>query len=218
MNSDNKKEIDKIEGINAVMIIEVLGKPPEHLTETLNEIVKKIDEEKGVSVLSKKINEPILIKDQKEFYTSFAEIEVGVKEIFNLGILMFKYMPAHIEVISPELIALTNNGWNEILNEITRRLHGYDEIARIVQAEKNILEKKLRELMPDKKEEKGSEQVQASSASMRSVEREKKSAVVEAGKEMEKAAAQKIKHQTKVKSPKQEKNERVGYNKSSRGH
>jgi len=136
-----------------MMIIEVLGKPPEHLKETLEEIIKKIDAEKGVSVIFKKINEPVLMKEQKEFYTSFAEIEIEVEEILHLAILMFKYMPAHIEIISPELIALTNNGWNDVLNELTRRLHGYDEVARIIQVEKNILEKKLRVALENKKKE-----------------------------------------------------------------
>lgn len=139
--------IEETKGIGATLIIDVIGRPPEHLTETLNEIVKKIDEEKGVTVVNKKINEPTLMKDQKNFYTSFAEVEVEVEEIFGIVILMFKYMPAHIEILNPELIALTNNGWNEILNELTRRLHGYDEIARIVQTEKGILEKKLREAL-----------------------------------------------------------------------
>jgi len=49
-------------------------------------------------------------------------------------------------------------------------------------------------------------------------EKEKKAAVVEAGKESEKAKAKESKHTVKAKSPKQEKNERAGYNKSSRGH
>jgi len=52
----------------------------------------------------------------------------------------------------PELIALTNNGWNDVLNELTRRLHGYDEIARVLQIEKNVLEKKLREILLKKEE------------------------------------------------------------------
>ena len=133
--------IEETKGINAILIIDVIGKPPKYLTETLSGIIKKIDAEKGVNVVGKKINEPKLMKDQKDFYTNFAEIEVEVQEIFNLVILMFKYMPAHIEIISPELIALTNNGWNEILNELTRRLHGYDEIARIVQTEKESWKK-----------------------------------------------------------------------------
>ena len=145
-------EDKETKGIYAMMIIEVIGRPPEHLTQTLNDLIDKIGEEKGVVVKEKKVNEPSLMKDQKEFYTSFAEIEVEVEEIFNLVELMFKYMPAHIEIISPELIALTNNGWNDILNQVVQKLHGYDEIARIIQTEKIILEKKLKEALAEKKE------------------------------------------------------------------
>lgn len=144
--SSNKFE--ETRGIRAIMIIEVIGKPPEHLVETLNNLIKQIDEEKSVRVNEKKVNEPILMKEQKDFYTSFAEIEVEVEDIMYLASLMFKYMPAHIEIISPEFIALSNNGWSEILSEIIRRLHGYDEVARIIQIEKAVLEKKLMELMP----------------------------------------------------------------------
>jgi len=167
---------EETKNIRAVMIFDIIGKPPEHLTETLNNLITKIDEEKGVYVKEKKINEPVLIEDsknspknkntkntepnskkdsdsasQKEFYTSFAEVEVEVEDILYLVILMFKYMPAHIEIITPELIALTNNGWNDILNELTRRLHGYDEIARILQLENAKMQKKLREMLEEKK-------------------------------------------------------------------
>jgi hypothetical protein len=133
--------------IKAAMIIEVLGKPPEHLIDTLEKLIEGIDKEKGVKVLSKNVKEPQSLKDNPEFYTSFAEIEVEVEEILYLIMLMFKYMPAHIEIISPETITLNNNGWDELLNELTRRLHGYDEVARVLGIEKNILERKLRDLM-----------------------------------------------------------------------
>ena len=143
--------LNETKNIRVMLIIEVLGRPPKHLTEALEKISGKIDEEKGVTVKEKKINKPVKMKEQKGFYTSFAEIEVEVEEILHLAILMFKYMPAHIEILSPELIALTNNGWNDIFNELTRRLHGYDEVARVIQTEKAILEKKLREVLDEKK-------------------------------------------------------------------
>jgi membrane protein insertase Oxa1/YidC/SpoIIIJ len=147
----NKKE-QETKGIRSTIILEIIGKPPEHLIETLEEIIKKIDEEKGVRVIDKKINEPILMKDNKEFYTTFAEVNIEVEEISYLAIIMFKYMPAHVEVIEPELIALTNNGWTDILSELTRRLHGYDEIARILQIQNSQMQKKLQELLPKNKE------------------------------------------------------------------
>jgi hypothetical protein len=138
--------------IKAAFILEIIGRPPEHLAETLAGIIKQIEAEKGVKVVDKKINEPVLMKEQKDFYTSFAEIEVDVEDVLYLAILMFKYMPAHIEIISPEEISLANSGWNDIFNELARRLHGYDEIARILQMEKTILENKLREVFGQKSE------------------------------------------------------------------
>ncbi len=138
--------LSETNNVRAIIILEVIGRPPEHLTETLENIAKNIGEEKGVKVVEKEINVPITMKENKDFYTSFAEIEVEVEAIMQLVALMLKYMPAHIEIISPEFIASTNNGWNDILNETVRRLHGYDEVARIIQTEKVILENKLREL------------------------------------------------------------------------
>jgi hypothetical protein len=139
MNFSDKK-------IRVILILEVIGRPPEFLTETLNEMVKKISEEKGVKVVDKKINPPVLMKDQKDFYTSFAEVEVEVENMISAAILMFKYMPAHVEVVSPQNISMTNADFDDILNEVTRRLHGYEEIARIMQNEKMVLEAKLRGL------------------------------------------------------------------------
>ena len=146
-------------GIKAMLVLEVIGKPPEHLVEALEELIKKMDEEKGVKVREKKINEPVIIKDAKTgeenkqgFYTTFAEIEVEVEDILYLAVLMFKYMPSHIEIIEPELIALTNSGWNDIFNELTRRLHGYDEVTRVLQVERNILEQKLKAILEERKE------------------------------------------------------------------
>lgn len=129
------------------MILEIIGKPAEHLVETLEEIIKEIGNEKGVKINNKKINEPVELKDRKDFFTTFAEIEFEVEEAIQLAILMFKYMPAHVEVVSPESIVLTNNEYGDILSELTRRLHKYDEVARVVQMEKDILEKKLKDVL-----------------------------------------------------------------------
>lgn len=134
--------------IKAMMIFEVIGRPPEHLTETLNQIIDAVSKEKGVKITERKVNEAVLMKDQKDFYTNFAEIEVEIEELFHLIMLMFKYMPTHVDVIEPENLKLTNNNLNEVLNELGRKLHQYDEVARILQIEKSVLEKKLREVLP----------------------------------------------------------------------
>ena len=148
MNLKNKNPVAK--GISARYILEIIGHPPEHLAETLEKLIAEMGKEKGVKVLDKKIMEPVEMEQQKGFYTTFAEVEVEVEEVLHLALLMFKYMPANVEIIEPELIALSNNGWSEILSEITRRLHSYDEVARVLQIQNSEMQKKLQELMPKK--------------------------------------------------------------------
>ncbi|MDD5699735.1 MAG: hypothetical protein PHH00_00885 [Candidatus Nanoarchaeia archaeon] len=153
---------DEKQKISALMILEVIGKPKEFLTETLENLAKQMDTESGIVVKSKNIKEPKKMDEQTsvaddsggkfkveptDFYVSFAEIEVEAESIFNLVFLMFKYMPANVEIFSPEVLALTNNGWNEILNELIRRLHSYDEVARVLQVEKAVLENKLKSIL-----------------------------------------------------------------------
>lgn len=142
--------LDETKNIRAVFILEIIGRPAEHLSKTLNMIIGRMKEEKGVIIKEHRVNEPVLMKDQKDFYTNFAEIELEAENSLKLLQMVFQYMPAHIEITYPENIKLTNDGFGGILNELTRRLHGYDEVARVIQIEKNILEKKLKALLEEK--------------------------------------------------------------------
>ena len=160
---------DEATKVRALMMLEVIGRPPEHLVETLELLIKKLGEEKGVEIKNKDIKKPAPMekkirvndsgeketeKPQEDFYTTFAEIEFEVDDVSALAYIIFRYMPAHIEIISPQSITLSDNGWNELFNELIRRLHGYDEVARVLQVEKGILERKLKGLMEGKEDSK----------------------------------------------------------------
>lgn len=162
--------------IRAVLILEVIGKPQKFLTDTLENLITQMGQEQGVNVKNKDIKEPrrmeeragiaspsgekFNIQEQKDFYVNFAEVEVETDTLFHLVFLMFKYMPAHVEIITPETISITNHSWNEVLNDLIRRLHGYDEIARVLQVEKAILENKLKSMLEsDTKENKKPEKI-----------------------------------------------------------
>ena len=138
------------EKITTTFILEIIGKPAEHLTETLKNIIERMGKEKGVVVKNQKINKPAPMKKQKDFYTNFAEVELEIEGYLKLVLMVFGYMPAHVDIISPENIKLTNDGLTGILNELTRRLHGYDELARVIQMERKILERKLKALLEEK--------------------------------------------------------------------
>jgi len=138
MSSDKQK-------ILATIILEIIGKPAKLLEDTLKDLIEKMKQEKHIKVLENKINEPEEMENQKGFFTTFAEIDIETEDAQEIINLVFKYMPAHIEIISPENLKITNVNLNATLNELTRRLHAYDQVVRIIQNEKNILEKKLKD-------------------------------------------------------------------------
>ncbi|MBL7058853.1 hypothetical protein ISS08_00155 [Candidatus Pacearchaeota archaeon] len=139
--------------IRATFILEIIGAPAEHLVKTLENIIGQIKKEKGIKLISSKINEPKVLEQRKDFFATFAEVEIEADEAMQISLLMFKYMPAHVEIISPENLSLTNHDLGEILSELARRLHSYDEMARVLQIQKENLEKTVKELT-EKSEEK----------------------------------------------------------------
>lgn len=138
-----------MEKIQARVILEILGRPPEHITSSLGALIDRMAKEQGVKILDKKMHEPIEVKDSKDLYTTFAEIlaELDSFEIF-IGI-MFAYMPANIEIISPEKVVFTNTSFNFLSGRLLTRLHEYDAIAKKMIMDRDFLVNKLKEVAPD---------------------------------------------------------------------
>lgn len=134
--------------IQAGLIIEILGKPAGHIKDALGGLIKKLGSEQGVKVIESKIHEPRLVKDSKEVYTTFAEVSVEFDSLANYFGVMFAYMPAHIEITSPEKFPLSNAELNELGNRLLARLHDYDGLTKKFIYERNFLAKKLQEVAP----------------------------------------------------------------------
>ncbi len=130
--------------LRGFFIFEMLGRPPKHLESTLSQFVDKISKEEDLEVFNQKINKPKKVeKAEEEIYTSFAETEIEFKDISALFKLIFVYMPSHIEITEPEEISIKNFDFSSLMNELTRKLHKYDEIAKRITIERNILLKRL---------------------------------------------------------------------------
>ena len=134
--------------LQANIVLEILGRPPEHGKQALNVLIEKLGFEKGVKVLEKTIHEPIRVENSKDLFTTFAEITLKLESINNYLGILFAYMPSHIELIHPEKINLTNIDLNELGNKLISRLHEYDAITKKALLEHEIIVKKLYEVAP----------------------------------------------------------------------
>ncbi len=115
------------------MIIEVAGRPAEHLKKALEDHVEKLNNLKGVSLISKEFVEPKLIEDEKQIFTCHSEVEVEVETLFRLTELIFDFMPSSVEVLEPETVKLSAQESTMFLNDLSGRLHKYDEIVKVAQ-------------------------------------------------------------------------------------
>ena len=135
--------------IQARLMIEILGRPPENVKEALNTITTKIGSESGVKIINKQYHEPIPAQDSKDLFTAFVEIEAEFDTIENYLGIVFAYMPSNVEMISPEKITLSNAQLSEIASKITQRLHDYDAITKRTLVERDIVLQRLREVAPE---------------------------------------------------------------------
>lgn len=138
-----------MEHIEARMIVEIMGRPAEHVTSTLNLLADKIGSEQGVKLKDKKIHEPIPVKDSKDLFSTFAELEVEFDSVVSCFRVVFAYLPSNFEIISPESIKMKNEDITTLANAISARLHDYDAIAKRLVAEREMLVNKLKTLEPE---------------------------------------------------------------------
>jgi len=141
--------------IKATIILEMIGRPKEHLAEVMAKIIEEIGKEKGVKVTGKKDNEPknlenkdkegkvIEVSEEQMLYTTFSEVDLEMDDIFSLIKISFVYMPANIEIVSPHDFKFSNLDFGSLMNGVIAKLHNYDSVAKAAMMENQILARKL---------------------------------------------------------------------------
>jgi len=134
--------------IQANLILEILGRPAEHVKEALDTLVTKLGAERGVKLIDKNCHEPRPVENSPDLFTTFAEVTLELESLDNYFGLLFAYMPSNIELIHPEKITMTNTGLNDLGNKLAARLHEYDAITKKALMEYEIVTNKLKEVAP----------------------------------------------------------------------
>jgi hypothetical protein len=152
--------------IKTMMVFEILGRPAEHLTSVMNQLIDKIGSEKGIQINDRKIHEPKLVEQKdkegnvikapvgKEMFSGFSEVQIETDHVLDLLRIVFTYMPSHVEVIKPSDFELKNFDLTAVANEIARKLHNYDAIAKNALLHNKMLQDKLEEVMNQSKNKK----------------------------------------------------------------
>ena len=164
MFSKEKKEI------KFRSIIELMGRPPEFLTETLTKTAEQLEKEEGIKVLSKEIFEP-KETEEKDIFSSFIELELTVLSIEKLFEFILNYLPSNVEIIEPSEFSFQASEANGFINNVITRIHKMDAVTKKTGFENMILKRQLQEIFqsaikveeniekPESKEEEAKEKV-----------------------------------------------------------
>lgn len=107
-------------------ILEIVGKPKEHVEETLETYLKKISDDEKYHLVSIETEDAIAVEESEDFFSTFAEIEFVTKDFTQLMNFVVDYMPASIEVIEPTSVQLQASNLSDMLTELVGRLHSID--------------------------------------------------------------------------------------------
>ena len=125
-------------------VIEIVGTPKEHVEETLRLVLRQLREESGVDMLKGKVHEP---KAQGSYFSTFAELEILVKNFATLINVCFSYMPSSVEIVEPAQFKLSPHELAGLFNDLLGRLHEIDLRLKNTNAANILLEKNLYNLL-----------------------------------------------------------------------
>ena len=119
-----------MEKISVHAILEVLGRPAQNVLDALNSLIEKMKAEKELTVISSTVHEPVQVKDTKDLFTSFAEVDLEFPSLHHLFGFLFVYMPSNVEISYPEnferkdLTKVQKCGIKTVKHELLKYLEG----------------------------------------------------------------------------------------------
>lgn len=131
--------------VTARIILEVVGSPKEHVEETIKLIINKVKDDKTLRLLKEKTFKADELKNMKNFWSSFAELEISFEDLNKLMFFCFDYMPSSIEILEPESFRTESLDIADFLNDLLARLHNYDMVVKNLRAQLILLNKKMEE-------------------------------------------------------------------------
>ena len=125
-------------------IIEVLGKPKEHVEKAIKEYTEHIKKDPEFVILNEEYSD---IKEQGKLWSQFVELDLVIKGTSKLIGFCFEYMPSSMEIMKPEHLILSNHELASFLNDLQARLHDVDMIVKKSRAENDVLRSNMNALI-----------------------------------------------------------------------
>ncbi|MBI2102794.1 hypothetical protein HYT55_03065 [Candidatus Woesearchaeota archaeon] len=133
-------------GITFRTVLEVAGRPREHVEKSLREYIQTLRKDTKYTVLAEEIAE-IQKQEKQEIWMIFAEMEIKTASITDIISFCFDYMPSLIEILEPGEMQLSSQNISSLLNDLQARLHQVDMVAKQLRLQNEHLQKNTQDLL-----------------------------------------------------------------------
>ena len=124
------------------VIVELMGKPKEHVEQTLKEYLDNLAENDEIKILKQDISPSKEVEeDNQGLWVTFTELEILTKDIPTLIGFCFDYMPSSIEILEPKEIKLKGSALSNIMNDLQAKLHKLDMAVKNLHNENQSLKR-----------------------------------------------------------------------------
>ncbi len=132
------------EEIQAKVIIEVLGKPKEHVEKSLRDFVDRIKQDKDIQILNEDFAEA---REQDSMWSTFVELEFKIKNLSHMVGFCLDYMPSSIDIVSPESLSMNQKNLSDFLNDLQAKLHQIDMVAKQMRSQSEFMQRNMNGLI-----------------------------------------------------------------------
>ena len=127
-------------------VIEIIGRPQEHVEASLREYLEQLKKNKSYQVVQEEVA-PAKKQEKEEFWSAFAELEIRVAKVEDLTAFCFDYMPSMVEIVEPEKLNLSDAHLTLLFNDLQTKLHQVDMVAKQTKMENDHLKVNFNSLL-----------------------------------------------------------------------
>ena len=127
------------------MTFEIVGKPAKHVEDSMQQYVTNIKQDSRIVVLQEERDEPVEHEDG--MFSTFAELEMLVKNLETFTWLCINFSPASVEVIEPDELDIEAREITNWLNDLLSKVHEIGTNYRSYKAASDHMTLALNELI-----------------------------------------------------------------------
>jgi hypothetical protein len=121
-------------------LMEVLGKPEEHVKKSLAGYIENLKKNDKYIVVSEDYAD-VEKRENEELWATFVELEIKTETVEDLIMFCFDFMPSSIEILEPSEFKLKDQDLSHFLSNLQGRLHQIDMVAKQLKMENDGLKK-----------------------------------------------------------------------------